>query len=159
MPTVFFPVSRTKFVVMSIVTFGLYDLYWSYKNWSYLKKQDGLKISPFWRAWFVLFFHYSLLQRMKNRLGHRTSATYNSAPLTVAYFALLLSARLPDPLSLLSMLSFIPVLPVVLAVEAANASVPADLLNTRFSGWNVTAIVVFLVLLALAVTGYLLPSS
>lgn len=32
-----FVTSTTKFIAMSLCTFGVYELYWSYKNWRYVK--------------------------------------------------------------------------------------------------------------------------
>jgi len=40
----FFTTSTLKFVVMSICTFGLYELYWFYKNWVQVKARDGTSI-------------------------------------------------------------------------------------------------------------------
>ena len=35
----FFPVSGLKLVVMSTVTFGLYEIYWFYQNWWLVKQR------------------------------------------------------------------------------------------------------------------------
>lgn len=56
----YIPVSRL--VVMSIVSMGLYEMYWIYRNWRYLKERDGLKIQPFWRGWFGIFYCHSILK-------------------------------------------------------------------------------------------------
>jgi len=56
----YIPVSRL--VVMSIVSMGLYEMYWIYRNWRYLKERDGLKIQPFWRGWFGVFYCHSILK-------------------------------------------------------------------------------------------------
>src|SRR5258708_1698326 len=45
----FFSVSLLKLLVMSTVTLGLYDLYWFYKNWTFVKERTARDISPFWR--------------------------------------------------------------------------------------------------------------
>lgn len=148
-----FDVSVTKFIVMSFVTFGLYDLYWSYRNWSYLKLQDSRRISPFWRAWFVLFFHFSLLRDMKSHIARRTPVSYSAGWLTVAYLVLLFSSSLPGITGLISLLSFVPILPVVAAVERANTGVPIELLNRRFTAWNIVGIVAFFALVGFALFG------
>ena len=48
----FFPVSRLKLLVMSLVTFGLYEVFWFYKNWQLFKAATVRDISPFWRTVF-----------------------------------------------------------------------------------------------------------
>ncbi len=48
----FFPVSITKLIILSICTIGIYEVYWFYKNWEIIKQREYSKISPFWRAIF-----------------------------------------------------------------------------------------------------------
>ena len=43
---------------------SLYEAYWIYKNWRYIRERDGLNISPFWRGFFGIFFCHSLLRRI-----------------------------------------------------------------------------------------------
>ncbi|MGY0646353.1 MAG: DUF4234 domain-containing protein, partial [Paraglaciecola chathamensis] len=61
----YFTVSTFKLVVMSIFTFGIYDLYWFYRNWTALKKLERPEIMPFWRAFFAPLFAYSLFSRIQ----------------------------------------------------------------------------------------------
>lgn len=58
----YIPVARL--IVLSIVSMGLYEVYWIYKNWRYIKERDGLNISPFWRGFFGIFYCHSLLRRI-----------------------------------------------------------------------------------------------
>ena len=37
---VFFPVSVSKLVLMYMVTLGLYQLYWFYKNWMVIRERE-----------------------------------------------------------------------------------------------------------------------
>jgi hypothetical protein len=62
--TEFFSVTLKKLIFLSIVTFGLYDLYWQYKNWKVIKSIEATDISPFWRAFFAYFFIHSLFKKM-----------------------------------------------------------------------------------------------
>jgi hypothetical protein len=72
-PQHFFTVSTFKLIVMLVATLGLYDLYWSYKNWVFIKHKTGRDISPFWRTvfgilWIYSFFKYIKLFSLKARL-------------------------------------------------------------------------------------------
>ncbi|MFT5790163.1 MAG: hypothetical protein ACI8SJ_002292 [Shewanella sp.] len=59
--TQFYPVSLAKFFVLSILSFGLYSSYWSYKNWQYIKHtKDRPDIWPVARALFSPFWYYAL---------------------------------------------------------------------------------------------------
>jgi amino acid permease len=51
-------------IIMSIVSFGLYEMYWFYKNWSYIKERENLDIRPFARGWFGIFYCHSLLRHI-----------------------------------------------------------------------------------------------
>lgn len=53
-----------RLIILSIVSFSLYEAYWIYKNWRYIKERDGLAIRPFWRGIFGIFFCHSLLRRV-----------------------------------------------------------------------------------------------
>ena len=48
------PISR--FLIMGILSMGLYGAYWIYKNFQYLKNRDSLSIIPFVRAIFSVFY-------------------------------------------------------------------------------------------------------
>jgi hypothetical protein len=52
---IFFAVSIPKFIVLSICSIGIYDLYWFYKNWQLVRAREQSDISPFWRAFFGIF--------------------------------------------------------------------------------------------------------
>lgn len=60
----FLYISPARLILLSIATLGLYEIYWVYKNWRYIKERDGLNISPFWRGVFGIFFCHSLLRRI-----------------------------------------------------------------------------------------------
>jgi hypothetical protein len=58
----YIPVNRL--ILMSIISFSLYEAYWIYKNWRYVKQRDKRDIRPFWRGWFGIFYCHSLLRRI-----------------------------------------------------------------------------------------------
>lgn len=60
----FYPVSVTKFVIMSFVTFGMYQIFWFLKNWNRVKDHGEESIRPAWRAVFGVFWFYALIQRI-----------------------------------------------------------------------------------------------
>jgi hypothetical protein len=64
----FFVVAPVKFVIMMTMTWGFYYIYWSYKNWKLYKMSTGTNISPFIRAYFNIFFVYSLFQRINQNI-------------------------------------------------------------------------------------------
>ena len=66
-----FAVGTAKVVVMSICTFGIYHLYWFYRNWNLIRARDRSDIMPFWRAFFGIFWCYSAVQALSR--GRRSA--------------------------------------------------------------------------------------
>lgn len=62
---IFLHIPVVRLVVLSILSAGLYEVYWIYKNWRYLKERDGLEIWPFWRGIFGVFHCHSLLRAIR----------------------------------------------------------------------------------------------
>jgi len=56
----FIPTSRL--IVLCIISGTLYQSFWVYRNWRFLKERDNLTIHPFWRGVFSLFYFHSLLK-------------------------------------------------------------------------------------------------
>ena len=40
--------ARWRLILLSIITFGIYECYWFYRNWKHFKKHKCLNISPGW---------------------------------------------------------------------------------------------------------------
>ena len=117
----YFLTSPGKFIAMSLCTFGLYEIFWSYKNWRFVKDRDSSAIMPFWRAMFFPLWHYSLLTELNKTLKSKnlSSSAYRGL---LAMYVLILGAvwRLPDPYWLVSFLTFIGFLPAVFAMRTAR---------------------------------------
>lgn len=156
-----FAVSLRKLAVMSLCTFGLYELYWCYRQWDALRRREGETLSPFWRAFFAPLWGFSLFPRMQELTArHGVPATWPAGGLALAFLLLSAAWRLPDPWSLVSFGSFLPLLVVQRSVNALNAAViPTAERNDRYSGWNVVIIVVGAILLAFAVWAAVSPTS
>lgn len=64
----FYPVPLRKFVPLSLASWGLYTIYWFWRNWHWVKQRLGDDILPFWRAFFGLFWLYPLFSRANGRV-------------------------------------------------------------------------------------------
>lgn len=107
-----------KFMLLCLISFGIYEIYWSYKNWSMIKERDNLKIFPLARSLFFVFFAYSLFKRlihMAKEKGYK--AVIPPSILAIAYIATSLLYRLPSPYLYISAFAFIPLIPVTQAVN------------------------------------------
>jgi hypothetical protein len=157
----YFSVSQTKLILMSIFTLGIYEIYWFYKNWNHIKIRTRQKIRPFWRAIFSVFYCYALFKEVQESTdSHRGSQHINPGWLAVGYVLLSITYKLPDPFWAVSMLAFLPLIPVQGAINRINATVaPKSARNSHFSGANILVMIIGSLFLALATVGTIIPSS
>lgn len=139
----YFDVGVFKYIVMSFCTLGIYELYWQYKNWQYIRDRDGLDIRPFWRAFFAIFWFYPLLTDIsKNSQTSFLSDNGNRIFLTVCFVTLSVVSNLPDPYFLLSFFSIVPALPALKVISKQNVDDPDIVQKSRnFRSVNALAVV------------------
>jgi hypothetical protein len=149
----YFPVSTRKFVALSLLTAGIYELYWFYKCWQYVRARDGRKLRPFWRAFFSPLWLYPLQEDVTAHAPAGASPSLGSVPAAVLYGALCVAPwKLPDPYWLVSLLTFVPLLPLLGLVNASNP--PGSAAFAENSAWRPRHLVLALLcgpLLVLAV--------
>ncbi len=151
-PAIFFPVSITKLLVLSVCTFGIYEFYWFYKNWKFVKENQGLKIMPFWRAVFSPLFCYSLFEAVKKHAKRtKVNVKYSSGWLTVGFILTIMTTGIPDPFWCISMLSVLTFLPARSVIDTLNKKTDSIIKNDQFSGWNIVAIVFGVILWGLVI--------
>lgn len=157
--TPFFPTSPAKLAVMSLCTFGIYEIFWFYKNWKFLKEKHNFKIRPFWRAWFSVFFCHSFFKIVKEYSEqHQMTVNYKPGQLTTAYVLLIIACKTPDPIWIVSMLTFIPLLSVQKVInDLKNKITPNSKINSKFSGWNIFGIILGIIYWAVIILGMIFP--
>lgn len=99
--------NKYYFIILSLLSFGLYEIWWQYKTWIFFKERQKLDIMPAPRALFSILFIFSLFEKILV-FGKRNgvSKEYSSSGLFALYFFLnFIINRLPDPLFLFSFFS------------------------------------------------------
>lgn len=135
--TVFYPVSLTKFILMSLATLNLYHVMWMWRNWRWIKQEDERTISPFMRAFFGIFFFAGLFNEIKAVAGDKRGLpAIVGVTLAVIYMIWLGVSRIADrivendpnadPMVLFwvfvfGLASTLPMLPIVAMVNRLNA--------------------------------------
>jgi hypothetical protein len=153
----FFAASPVKVAVMSLCTLGLYQFYWFYMHWRQVRARTQESISPFWRAFFAVFWCYQLFHRIRTHNPTSPAASLAAGPLAVAWIVPHLVWNLPNPYGLLGFLSIFALLPVQAAANAVNMELaPTHVPNSRFTAWNWAGVVLGGPLLLLALLGSLL---
>jgi len=111
----YFTASTFKLIVMSICTFGFYELYWFYKNWQFISVRDEVKMRPFWRAALTFFLSYVLFSDVKKEAqaeGKQSAESIHAGIFAIVYIMIWLAWKLGNPFWLLSIFTFLPLLKV-----------------------------------------------
>lgn len=160
------PIGRLVF--MSIISPGLYEAYWIYKNWRYVKERDGLKIHPFWRGIFGIFFIHGILKTIRNdeQTNRLEKATFSPGGLAAGWIILTLLGnalgRADDiGVNLLGMLiafpSFLFLVPVQNYINRVNAKLNPKPTYTPWSAGHVVCLIIGIIFWLLIMAGILLP--
>ncbi|MBJ9956826.1 hypothetical protein [Acinetobacter courvalinii] len=115
-------ISLKRFIFLSIISLGLYELWWIFKAWRFFAIKDHLNIMPAARAIFSIFFLYSLLKKIREYAKAQGDVQEFSAGwMYIGYilFALVF-ANLPDPYWLISSVSFMFLIPAFVALNHAK---------------------------------------
>jgi hypothetical protein len=92
-----FCVGGLKLLAMSLATFGLYLIYWLYRNWKAEQARSGDNIAPLARAVFAVLFFHSLAARVALRSeAEGLPPRFSPVLLTTVFVVLALSPRLPE---------------------------------------------------------------
>jgi hypothetical protein len=83
-----------QLILLCVVSFFLYEIYWVYRNWKYVREYRGLDISPFWRTVgslvpiVSLFVTFSLFTRLHDFGKDEGVETYKSPGLLIFFVAI-----------------------------------------------------------------------
>jgi len=94
-------ISTNKFLLLSVLTFGLYNVWWFYKAWRFFGQLENKDLTPAIRAIFGIFFAISLFERILNfakQNGYERN--YSSTLIFIGYLLISLFGFLPDPFHL-----------------------------------------------------------
>lgn len=98
-----------KIVILSVLTFGFYDIVLLYNYWKVFKKKFGYAISPSCRAFFCGIYCFSLFPKLDKYIKTFNIASF--PPILLAIFFIFLNALSsqpnPNPYSILNIFTFI----------------------------------------------------
>lgn len=168
----YFPVSEGKLMTLYIFSFGLYGVYWFYKNWKLQQPTMDKKIFPLLRAIFSIFFTHSLFNRINRSAEHLEQKHKFNANLLATFFVVavvvgnlldriavnisLLENLSDNTLIITSLIIFLLSAYPLAAVQATVNRINNDILgylNYKYSLWNYLLIAtgaIFWALVALA---------
>jgi|SRR3989344_2779784 len=137
-------ISVNKLIFLSVLTFGLYEIYWFYKQWKALKEIKDLNITAWARGLFAPLFSYSLFKQFFELAKHETKKNYTSAGwLATGYIILNLLWRLDNPYWLISFASILTLIPVQNAInEYWLSKHPKHKISSDYKGFETAILVI-----------------
>jgi len=139
----FYVLPPGKFIALSFLTFGLYEIFWFAKNWTVIRDQERSKIHPILRALFSIFFFSELAARaLRVARSKGYEKTYSYIWLTIAFIALNFTYSIPRPASIIGLTSALPLLPVLNAMMFANGQKKGAKINKQFSTGEIVVAII-----------------
>ena len=119
----FYAVPVWKFLVLSIVSAGLYPLYWYWYNWKLIRDQEKKDFWPILRALFSFLYFADLARIVLNAAkAKQYPENYNPTVLAWVYFIGVLASLSGQWLgSILAIVGFLMLIPVIRAMEYVNS--------------------------------------
>lgn len=168
----YFSIPPARLALFSILTLGIYEIFWFYKNWEAIKKAEQQKISPLGRAIFTVFYCNSLFKKvLESAKSQGYQNSYSPGWLATAYILLLLignglsrvesfNVALNLVWLVVAISSFIPLLSIQKAINFNNEKIKGDAnLKRGFSGGEVALIIIGLIIFLLVLAGSFMPSE
>ncbi len=148
-------ISLNKFIILSIVSFGLYELWWIYKSWRFFQQKDELDIMPALRTILSIFFLIPLFIRIFDFANKKGNNLYYSVLLFICYLSVNLLSYLPPPFWLISIFSFVFLIPPFKALNVAKQNSTDFTVSeqTSFNGRQITLIIIGILFWGLLLLG------
>lgn len=121
---ILFPLPVLRLLVLSGCTFGIYLIYWFYRQWTSIREVEHRKLHPVVRSIFPAFFVYGLLRSISRQAASKSLSIRWSPALLASLF--ILPTVFSTCSGWLSLLTYLNLLPVVIAQRTINRIVTAQ---------------------------------
>lgn len=158
---IFHPVPMKKFLLLSFITVGHFQLYWIYKNWQWVKTVQNEDIWPIPRTIFANIMNFSLFQRISNEGDAKYRYSWFPAlsiPLAILFLganmldrAIMRIPTLPEWLAVISLLSVLILVPVALQVNKYNSEKSEIVAKNGTYNWTTWLLIIGYTPIALSV--------
>lgn len=122
-----------KLVVLSIFTFGFYEIVWFYNIWKALAQCLPYKISPFWRMFFAGITNFSLFPKIAIYIEKHNKKAFPPILFAILYLAIEYLYKLQNPYWLLSYCSILVIIIIQKQINNINTEFYS---NAQYNNWN-----------------------
>lgn len=150
-------ISVNKFIFLSFISFGLYQIWWIFKAWRFFLIKDKLNIMPAARAVFSIFFLYSLFNRIKNHAKEQGYINdFSLGWMYLAYLITTLLVYLPEPYWLISLCDIIFLIPAFKALNYAQKQIVTTIEQEKFNTSQIILIIIGSIMWLLIFIGFVI---
>ena len=130
----FYAVPIWKFIVLTIVSSGLYPLYWFWFNWKLIRDQEHKDFSPILRALFSFLYFSDLARTVLNAAkAKQYPETYNPTLLAWVFFIGILGSLSNSWIGgIIGIVGFLMVIPIIRAMAYVNSHTEGSSIQTNF---------------------------
>ena len=154
-----------KFVLLAVLTFGVYEIIWFNRNWRQLKAHKNLDIRPGWRTvgLFVPFYGLVLIYRQLSDIrefSKEVGLEKLFSPGSTLLFWMIFTAawKAPDPYWLISNLSVVPLVVVQGVLNSYWKNEQTGRVERKgFSGGQIALLVIGAIAWVLVLIGMFVP--
>lgn len=122
-----------KLILLTILTFGLYEIVWFYKYWKTIKETNAEQISPFWRAVFGGISAFWLFPILEKYIQNNNYHMFSGTGLAVIYLLLNMLGNVSNGICILSIFSIIPIILIQTKINIINES---NIHNAKQYHWS-----------------------
>jgi len=154
--------SVQKFVILSIASLGLYDIWWLYKTWRFFKEKDDLDIMPALRALFSILFLYGLFENIqKYARSNGVTKGFSSIGCFIGFFITNFSGYLPDPYWLIAFFGVLFLIPALHTLNDAIRNSGTYELNEsgKYNGRQIAIVIFGFVFYVLTIMALFIPEE
>ncbi len=165
----FYPVSVSKFMVLSSLTFSVYSCYWMYRNWQSIKVTKNVDLMPIWRSIFIVFWFYPLFNALKRDSLDRFKENkvlieFLAVIFAISYFIISIGLNSITGLTAVALTVFMPIffIPLVNYINAINKTdTGAYHYNSAWYARNIVLVLLFFPIFVIQIASEtpLLPNS
>ncbi|WP_020415039.1 DUF3857 domain-containing transglutaminase family protein [Microbulbifer variabilis] len=156
---IYYPVSLGKLIAMWIFTFGLFGVYWFYRNFKYIRVQENSAIMPVARGIFNEFWYFPLWNNLKEDSVDRFGVSHLPGKklailLAIIFLVSSILGHITDYVLLSLLISALAILPLanyMIFVNGAKSS--AEINNSRWGIRHVLLILLGLPLYVIQIGG------
>jgi hypothetical protein len=145
----YYTISPVKMVLMSLASFGLFDIYWLYRQWKAVRARTGEDVSPFWRTVFAIFFVNRLFSLIRSDSASAGVPALMSTGMLSAIFIItnlvsrIESTKVLGPVWLLGFAAIVPLVIMQQEINQYHAAVTPNFdRNTRWGFGNIVTLLI-----------------